>query len=38
MTDKDHRRLMRRRWLEKFLYKKLWFKHKSAMKLSRLMP
>lgn len=35
MTDAEYKRLKRRRWLERFLYKRLWFKKRTAMRIGQ---
>ena len=38
MTAADYKRLMRRRWVERFLNRKLWFTRKQATRLARYIP
>jgi hypothetical protein len=38
MTDADYKRLMRRRWLERFLNRKLHIRRSIAEKISSYMP
>ena len=37
MLEADYKRLMRRRALEKFLYKRLWFIRRTAVKIAKLL-
>jgi hypothetical protein len=36
MIEADYKRLKRRRWLERFLHKKLWLTKKQAMRITGL--
>ena len=36
MTDKEYKKLLRRRWLERLLYKRLWFTKKQSVRIAKL--